>query len=110
MKSTTLPSTTQRLETATEIGLLRSRARWLAGMYVSSTFGLLSGIFGLGLTVLMAVHVFQNEAVINRAITVLLGTCFPLLFLAAHCLDKMRECETRVKREHCESLVGKQHS
>lgn len=108
MSATTMKTTvfvTRHTEKrAVEIALVRSRTTWLTALFLSGTFGLLSMIFGLGLTLLSADHVFQNEASANTAITILLSASFPLLFLAAHCMDKIREVETRMRIEYCKRL------
>ncbi len=104
-KQTTYPSfsTTAHSRTPAEIALLRSRSKWLACLFFSGTFGLLSAVFGLGLSALLLFGALQREGV-NTAITILLGDSFPLLFLSAHSLDKIREAEKRVKLEYCKRL------
>lgn len=88
-------------KTPTELGLLRSRQRWIGGLFLGATFGLLSLIFGLGLSVLSALGVVAS---INTTITILLVASFPLLMFAAHCMDKVREKETLVKLEYCKRM------
>lgn len=88
----------------TEDALLKARSRWLLGLFLSATLGLLALIFGLGLTVLQAVGVFLVADSINPTITILLVASLPLLFLTAHCMDKIRETELKVKLEYCKRL------
>lgn len=88
----------------TEVAFLKARSRWLLGLFLSATFGSLSLIFGLGLTVFQAVGVFSAANSINPTITILLGGSLPLLFLAAHCMDKIRETELKIKLEYCKRL------
>jgi len=106
-KQTAYPSLSPTVlsKTPDEIAYLRSRSRWLACLFLSGTFGLLSAIFGLGLSALLLAGVVPKESA-NPEITVLLGAAFPLLFLSAHSLDKIREAEKRVKLEYCKRLGG----
>lgn len=91
----------QRAErSAYEIMLIRSRKRWLACLLVSSTLGLLAGVFGLGCSAIYALGFLDASGHVGGEITLLLVTSFPLLFLAAHSLDRIREIEKKIKVDH----------
>ena len=91
-------------KTAFEIALQRSHKRWLVGLFLSSTFGLLAGIFGLAFSALYALGALETSGHISGEITLLLVASFPLLFLSAHSLDRIREIERKIKLEYCKRL------
>ncbi len=81
----------------------RRRAKWMFGFCLSSSSGLLSMIFGLGLNGLAALG-FVGGPIIRAAITVMLVIAFPLLFLAGHCLDKIQDIEKLMKIENLKAI------
>jgi hypothetical protein len=67
--------------------------RWTSALAASGCLGLSLLAVGIGLTILEGFHVFERKAHIDGIITVSLAASFPLLFFAAHCLDKARQGE-----------------
>lgn len=83
--------------------LKRARSGWIVGLFLASTSGLLLMIFGLGLSGLVAVGLVDDPRT-EGEITIMLIVSLPLLFFAAHCLDKIKETETLIKIEYCKRL------
>ncbi len=77
--------------------LSKKRNKWLIGFFVSSITGSCAGPAGLAISVLWALGVLQAAPDLNRLGTWLVAAAFPLLILAAHCLDKAAEVAKRIK-------------
>ena len=83
-----------------EAKLSKSRDRWTAVLLSSSVLGLAAGLGGLALSI---VSWFFHDTTkgVSELGTLLVVAFFPLLILAAHSLDKVREAEKALRMEHC---------
>jgi len=80
-----------------ESRLLRRRHRLALALTAYTAAFLVTGLFGLVLASASLVHVVSSAsraAILGNALLVL---TFPLLFLAAHCLDKMDEVNSAIR-------------
>ena len=70
--------------------------KWVFYMLMTTTAAATTGIFGLALAGASLLHIIDSRSVIAFAGTALLAVTFPLLVLAAHCLDRIED----VNRAH----------
>ena len=87
--------------------LARSKRVWSATLLFSVMLGTVAGISGLGINALILVDIAENKGAISMAATWLLVAAFPLLFLSAHCLDRIDIVERMIRAEHCRELEVK---
>lgn len=85
-------------EKETELDNLRSR--WIAVLSVSAVLGVAAGLAGL---MFSSVTWFFNDATkgVAELGTILVVAFLPLLMLAAHSLDKIREAEKALRLDYC---------
>lgn len=103
MKEMILPDNLLTEKTKSEESAPRkSRKRWLNALFVASILGIVSGCAGLILSGLSLFGFLVNQPVINRLGTWLVVVAFPLMWFAAHCLDKADEAKKAIRREGCE--------
>lgn len=76
----------------------KTRKRWLDGFFVSVIIGAAFGITGLIISGLETVGLFQASASLDQVAVGLITVAFPLLVLAAHCLDKAADTKRAIKR------------
>ncbi len=81
-------------------GLDNLRSRWIAVLLVSAVLGVAAGLAGL---LFSSVTWFFNDATkgVAELGTILVVAFFPLLMLAAHSLDKIREAEKALRLDYC---------
>ena len=80
-----------------EARLLRRRRRWALGLAVSITTAFLTGLLGLALGAISLLRLVLAESPSAIYGTVLLLVTFPLLVLAAHCMDKIDEVNRAIR-------------
>jgi len=74
----------------------REHGKWVFYLLASTTSGVITAIFGLALAGASLLHVVDSGSRLGLAGTALLAVTFPLLVLAAHCLDRIED----VNRAH----------
>jgi hypothetical protein len=77
-----------------------SLRRWTAGLLISAVLGGLTGLTGLGIGALSILGVAHETSVVTLG-TLSIALSFPLLILAAHCLDKVDACDKAIRLERC---------
>lgn len=77
----------------------RSLSRWTAGLVFSSGFGILVGLLGTAIEALSILGI-AHESSVQVLGTAGIVLSFPLLILAAHCLDEIRTIEKRIRLQH----------
>lgn len=75
--------------------------RWRLILIASAVSGGLSWIGGMAIGLLSLVGELNTHPRIDRFGTVLLVAAFPLIILAAHCLDRAHEVEKAITIEYC---------
>jgi hypothetical protein len=81
--------------------LVRCKRQWSAGFLVSASLGGMSGITGIVINALFLFEIAENKGAISLAATWLLVAAFPLLFVGAHCLDRIDTVERAIRAEYC---------
>lgn len=81
--------------------LSRRKRRWTVAFLISATLGAVAGVSGLGINTLFLLRLAQNNGPIGSISILLLVIAFPLLFLGAHCLDKVDAVERAIRLEYC---------
>ncbi|CAN5333657.1 hypothetical protein BH10ACI1_BH10ACI1_09990 [soil metagenome] len=71
--------------------------RWNYALFVSMSVGIASGLTGLILGTISYLVTFRNAKAVNYTGNLLLFTAFPLMFVGAHALDKIREIKKQSK-------------
>ena len=84
--------------TSFECSLTKARTTWTFGLLVTGAFGVTTLLTGLALSALTASGAVLGVAA-GRISIVLLAAAFPLLLMSAHCMDKIPECEKRLRAE-----------
>ena len=82
---------------APEARLKQCRRRWALGLAVSCLAAFLAGLLGLVLGTISLLHIIPaggSSAILGPA---LLVAAFPLLILAAHCMDKIDEGSREIR-------------
>src|SRR6476659_10789372 len=74
---------------------------WLAAFLFSATLGSLAGVTGIGINALFLFQMAENKGAIGLVGVWLLLIAFPLLFLSAHCLDKIDSVKRQIRLEYC---------
>ena len=99
MKAMAFPTITYfGYKSETDTGLRRSRTNWFALMLLSGAGAVGAGITGL---ILGVVAWEVPGSGLSPAATILLAISFPLLFLLAHCMDKIGEIEKAIRLNYC---------
>lgn len=80
-------------------GLEDSRRIWTACLFGSSFLALFCG--SVGVLISFEVLVGVSGQLITRVGTILIAASFPLLFAAAHSLDKIGEADKKIKLINC---------
>ena len=70
---------------------LRVHRKWVFYMLTTTITAAITGIFGLALAGASLLHLIDSRSVLGFAGTILLATTFPLLVVAAHCLDRIED-------------------
>lgn len=91
-------------QTSAEDVIVRQRKFWSAILFLTGTLGLISGLFGAGIS---AVTLFGESGAwgsLEVAGVLFVASAFLLLMLAAHAMDKISGLETWLKVEHSKRL------
>lgn len=75
--------------------------RWIRVMYVSVVGGVLSNLMGLVMSGLALIGALEQTPVFKTIATLMIAASFPLLFLAAHSMDKADAADKAIRREYC---------
>lgn len=78
-----------------------TESRWTYCLFISSTLGVGAGLVGMVIGAFSLIGLLDGNRGIQTVGTWLIVAAFPLLILAAHCLDKAREAEKAMRLEHC---------
>jgi len=81
--------------------LSQSKRRWKAAFLSSATLGSIAGVSGIWINALFVFGIAENKGAIGLVGIWLLVIAFPLLFLSAHCLDKVDSVERQIRLEYC---------
>lgn len=98
--STTSPKI-RVLYSAQESRVLERRKAWATGLVMSSVTGGASGVLGLVLNGAFLIGFLENRGVASFLAMGLLIAAFPLLFLSAHCMDRIDHIDRAIKLEKC---------
>lgn len=79
--------------------LTRDRKFWKGGILFSGVLGILCGL--IGLLASFEALVGMTGSGLSRTGTLLIAAAFPLLLLAAHCMDKVRAADMAMRLEYC---------
>ena len=77
--------------------LSRDKRNWDLCLLVSLTSAAVTGIFGLVLSGAVLVELIPHEGMLSIFGSLLLAVSFPLLVLAAHCLDRIDEIKHAIR-------------
>jgi hypothetical protein len=77
--------------------LAKCRRRWALGLAVSCLAAFLTGLLGLALAAISLLHIIPTGGPSAILGPVLLVVAFPLLILAAHCMDKIDEVNRAIR-------------
>ena len=80
-----------------EARLVRRRRRWGLGLAVSCLAAFLTGLVGLVLGAISLLHLVPADSNWGIYGPVLLIVAFPLMILAAHCMDKIDEVNAAIR-------------
>jgi len=99
----TLPRVTRkRVEEIAQIEVLNDRLRhWTGILLVSSGLGMAAGLCGLAMSMLSLLGFVPRDGGVSILAAIFLVCAFPLLWLAAHCLDKTDKIENEIRHEFC---------
>lgn len=78
---------------------IKARRAWTTGLCVSGVLGIAAGLIGIIFSLESLSGIAGSQ--MSVAGTVLIAAMFPLLILAAHCLDKIGEAKKAIRREYC---------
>lgn len=81
--------------------LHKSRENWITALFISSTLGVLMGLFGLVINGLSSFGFLANDQRIGQLGIWLIVVTFPLAAFTAHCLDKIDEANKTIRIEYC---------
>ena len=73
--------------------------QWTVLLLVSGSLGVGSGVVGVVLNALFLFGVLKNEGALGLTAVLLLVAAFPLLFLTAHCLDRVDAINSLIRLE-----------
>lgn len=95
----TISASSTRPTVARTYQLARNRKFWKIGILISGSLGNICGFLGL----LSSFESFfgVTKQSLSGIGTVLIAASFPLLFLAAHCMDKSGEIEKAIRLNYC---------
>jgi hypothetical protein len=74
----------------------RAHRKWVFYMLTTTITAAITGIFGLTLAGASLLRIIDSRSELGYTGTILLAVTFPLLVLAAHCLDRIED----VNRSH----------
>ena len=74
----------------------RVHRKWVFYMLTTTITAVITGIFGLTLAIASLLRIIDSRSELGFIGTILLAVTFPLLVLAAHCLDRIED----VNRAH----------
>jgi cytochrome c biogenesis protein CcdA len=80
-----------------EARLVKRRRRWALGLAVSCMAAFLTGLVGLVLGAISLLHLVPADRDWGIYGPVLLMVAFPLMILAAHCMDKIDEVNAVIR-------------
>ena len=80
-----------------ESRLLRRRRRLALALTAYTAAFLVTGLFGLTLATATLLHLISSASRGAELGNVLLGSAFPLLFLATHCLDQIDAVNSAIR-------------
>jgi hypothetical protein len=86
----------------------RHKRNWDVCLLVSLTSAAVTGIFGLVLSGAVFVELVPYEGMLSNLGSFLLAVSFPLLVLAAHCLDRIDEIKHAIRRADLNRRLFKQ--
>ncbi len=89
------------LNKADESEFSKSRKRWMHALFVSSILGIVSGITGFVISALSLFGFLAEKHNVSRFGTWLIVAVFPLMILAANCLDKIGAINKAERIERC---------
>jgi len=99
MKADALFTAVIKIETEeNERSLSRQKRKWDVCLLVSSISAAVTGIFGLVLSAAVFVDLVPHDGMLSIFGSLLLAVSFPLLVLAAHCLDRIDEIKHAIRR------------
>ena len=75
--------------------------RWKRALIISIVLGGFFGIVGTMLGMLSLLGLLSSYRLLDQLGTAFLVVAFPLIVLAAHCLDKAHEVEKVIRAEYC---------
>ena len=75
--------------------------RLTAGLCVFAGLAIATGLGGLGIGTASIFHLIDSHSWTALAGTVLLCSAFPLMILAAHCMDKLGEVRKAARIDYC---------
>jgi len=81
-----------------ESKLILERRRWTIALTASASSSAVTGLVGLVLAAASLLRFVPHEGRASLFGTVLLAATFPLMIVAAHCLDKMDEANVAIRR------------
>lgn len=84
---------------ASDEPLFRQRRMWRIGILLSGGLGILLSFVGILLS--FETYTGLTGRSVSSVGTLLLAASFPLLFLAAHCMDKVRDLDKCIRLEYC---------
>ena len=77
----------------------RARRFWSAALFLTGSLGIAAGVVGVVIGI-EGVAGFANDRLAAWG-TGLIAAMFPLLMLAAHCMDKIGEANRAIRLEYC---------
>lgn len=77
--------------------LSNQRNRWLAGFFVCAIVGVAASFTGLVISGLETLARLQTSVSVDYVAVGLIAAAFPLMALAAHCLDKAADTKRAIK-------------
>src|SRR5688572_32331369 len=77
----------------------RAREVWARGLFISGGSAITAGLFGLIFSFGSLFGLASSR--LSLAGTILTAAMFPLLVLAAHCLDKSGDAHWQIRLEYC---------
>jgi hypothetical protein len=77
--------------------LVRLRTRWLTSFFFSAILGAALGAAGLLISGLVSLGLHAKGTALDSFDALLIAGMFPLIVLAAHCLDKATDAKKAIK-------------
>lgn len=85
----------------TESRFQRKQTFWMGSLIVSASLGAVAGLCGIVIGAMSFLGLTGHIRGISTLTTVLVVASFPLLFGAAHCLDRLDDIEREIRIEYC---------